>query len=149
MMSAARSAPTVLVDTNVVLDLVLGRAPWAADAALLLDAAARGTVRGFLAGHAVTTMHYIVERETNRATAANALHDLLHLLEVVPLEGADFLRALGLGLRDYEDAVQVVACLKASADYLVTRNAKDFKGTPVTPREPGEVLALLVGRGGD
>jgi hypothetical protein len=62
---------------------------------------------------------------------------------VVPLDGADFQRALALGLSDYEDAVQVAACLKVGADYLVTRNARDFKGAPIVVRTPGEVLALL------
>src|SRR5919204_421736 len=69
--------------------------------------------------------------------------DLLQVLSVVPLAGPDFQRTLSLGLRDYEDAVQVAACLQMGAGYLVTRNAKDLKGAPVTARAPGEVLALL------
>ncbi len=87
-----------------------------------------------------------MERERNRSVAATAVNDLLQLLNVVPLGSADFQRALGLGLRDYEDGVQAAAGLQVGVDYLVTRNAKDFKGAPVMPRSPGEILGLLGSR---
>ena len=138
--------PGVLVDTNVLLDVVLRRAPHAADAARLLDAVATGGARGWVAGHAVTTVHYIVEREQGRTRAVTAVGDVLQLLDVVPLAAADFQRALAMGLRDFEDAVQAAACLRAGADFLATRNGKDFKGAPVTTKTPGEVLALLAAR---
>ncbi len=48
-----------------------------------------------------------------------------------------------MSLSDFEDAVQAAACLTAGADYLVTRNGKDFKGAPVATRTPGEILASL------
>ncbi len=139
-------APTpfaVLVDTNVLLDVILDRAPWANDATLLLDAIATGRLYGYIAGHAVTTVHCIVERERTRIAAATAVSDVLQILEVVPLDGADFLRALALGLKDYEGSVQVAACLKIGARFLVTRTERDFKGAPVSPRSAAEVLALV------
>jgi len=134
---------TLLVDTNVVLDVVLDRQPWAADAATLLAAIERGLARGWVAGHTVTTIYYIVEKLRGRSVAATAVTDLLQLLSVVPITATDFQRALGLALRDFEDGVQAAACLSRGADYLVTRNPKDFHGAPVTTRAPGEVLALL------
>jgi predicted nucleic acid-binding protein len=135
--------PTLLVDTSIVLDVVLERTPWVADATALFDVVARGHTPALIAGHTVTTVHYIVERERDRRTATTAIGDLLTLFPVVPLDTADFQRALALRLRDYEDAVQAVACLRIGADFLVTRNPKDFRGAPVTPRAPGEVLALI------
>jgi predicted nucleic acid-binding protein len=139
--------PILLVDTNVVLDVLLARAPWDAEAALLLDAIARGRAVGYVAGHTLTTIHYIVERAKNRTAAVTVVADLLLLVDVVPLDAADFQRALALGLRDYEDAAQVAACLRVGADFLVTRNPRDFKGAPVATRSAGEVLALLTGSG--
>ena len=139
----APPAPKLLIDTNVLLDVALKRDPWAQEAVLLLDAIARGRAQGFVAGHAVTTIHYVVERTVDAVAAATAVNDVLQVLTVIPLEAAEFQRALAMGLRDYEDAVQVAACLKVGADVLVTRNAKDFKGAVVTLRTAGEVLALL------
>ncbi|MGI8497903.1 MAG: PIN domain-containing protein [Gemmatimonadaceae bacterium] len=135
----------LLLDTNVVLDVILGRAPWAAEAPALLSAVEAGRVEGFVAGHAVTTVHYIVAKVSGRQTAATAVSDLLRIVGVVPMEAADFHHALVLGLTDYEDAVQAAACLKVGANFLVTRNAKDYRGAPVAPRSAAEVLALLRG----
>lgn len=145
-MPAARPALAplgLLLDTKVVLDLALKRPPWGREAALLLDAVVRGRARGFIAAHAITTVYYVVEKEAGRTAAVTAVGDVLSILEVVPLGEAEFHRALALGLKDFEDAVQVAACLAADADYLVTRNGKDFKGGGVTIRTPGEVLAIL------
>lgn len=101
--AAVPAIPKLLIDTNVVLDVVLDREPWVEDATVLLDAIASGRAEGHIAGHTVTTVYYIVERARSRSVAATAVNDLLQLLNVVPLGRADFQRALGFGLRDYED----------------------------------------------
>jgi len=142
---APSSRLTLLLDTNVVLDVILARSPWDAEAVLLLDTIARGRASGWIASHALTTVYYIVEREKGRSAAVTAVGDLLQLVGVVPLDTADFQRALAMGLGDYEDAVQAAACLRIGADFLVTRNARDFKGAPVEPRSAGEVIAFLAG----
>lgn len=145
---ALRSAPAaertiLLLDTNVILDVILAREPWIDDAAALLDAAARGAVLGLVAGHTITTVYYLVERARDRRTAITAVNDLLQVVAVVPLASADFHRVLSLGLRDFEDAVQAAACLRAGAHFLVTRNHRAFRGAPVAVRSPSEARALV------
>lgn len=133
----------LLIDTNILLDLVLERLPWASEAALLLDAVERGRAKGYVASHTITTLYYVIARARDRRIAATAVSDLLGFLTAVPLETHDFQHALVLGLSDFEDAVQVAAGLKISADYIVTRNEKDFEGATIPPRSAGEVFALL------
>jgi predicted nucleic acid-binding protein len=142
---ARRSEATLrlLIDTNVILDVALAREPWARDGAVVLEAIGRGLADGFVAAHAVSTVHYIVEKQRDRATASTAIGDLLSLLAVAPLGTADFHRALTIGLRDFEDAIQVAAALAVDATFLVTRNERDFKGAPVACRTPGEIVGLL------
>ena len=88
-------------------------------------------------------MHYIVERARDRATATTAVSDLLQVVNVVPLASEDFHRALALGLRDFEDAVQVAAGLRAGVQYLVTRTVRDFRGSPIDARSPAEAVAVI------
>lgn len=133
--SGAPAPLAVLSDTNVLLDVLLAREPWAADAAQRLQ--------GFVAGHAPTTIFLLVARARDSATARTAVGDLLSLLTVVPLDGTDLLRALGFPQADYEDAVQVAAAPRCGASVLVTRNPKDFTGAPLALRSAGEVLATL------
>jgi predicted nucleic acid-binding protein len=133
----------ILFDVNVVLDVLLDRAEWVAESAALLDLAERGKVNGYVAGHTVTTVHYIVARTAGRRKAVTAVTDLLRILHVVPIAEADFAQALALGFADFEDAVQAAAALKIGADYVATRNVSDFKASPVKARSPGELLALM------
>lgn len=133
----------LLIDINIVLDVLLDRAPWAEEAARLLVAIERGRASGFVAAHTITTAHYVVARAQDRKAAATAVVDLLRILEVVPVEGADFQQAMVLGFNDFEDAVQAACALKIGADAVVTRNGKDFRGLTIPVRPPGAVLAML------
>jgi predicted nucleic acid-binding protein len=134
----------LLLDINVILDAVLGRKPWAAEAAQLLAVVETGGADGYIAAHTLTTIHYVVSKRTSRAAGNGFVADLLRIVRVVPVGGADFLQALLLGTDDFEDAVQTIAALQIGADYLVTRNGRDFNEDLVRIRTAGEVLALLL-----
>lgn len=133
----------LLVDTNVLLDVALARQPWAEQSGAVLDAVAAGRARGGVAAHALTTVYYVVTRAADRSRATQAVAEILHVVSVVPLGTADMQRALTLGITDYEDAVHAAAGLAVGADYIVTRNERDFRPGPIPPRSPAEVLALL------
>ena len=138
-----RSPLRLLLDTNVVLDVLAARAPWYQDAAMLLSAIEEGRATGAVAVHAITTLHYLLARSLGRAPTLAALARLTKLLDVVAVDQAVVLEAMAMGLRDLEDAVQAVCALRVEADYLVTRNAKDFRGSGLTVATPAEVLARL------
>jgi predicted nucleic acid-binding protein len=133
----------LLLDINVILDAVLVRNPWAAEAAQLLSVVETGDADGYIAAHTLTTIHYIVSKHIGRAAGNGAVAGVLRIVRVVPVGGADFLQALLLGIDDFEDAVQTIAALQIGADYLVTRNGRDFNEDLVRIRTAGEVLALL------
>ncbi|MEX1258936.1 MAG: PIN domain-containing protein [Gemmatimonadota bacterium] len=133
----------LLLDINVLLDVVLERDPWARPAAELLAALETNQAQGFVAGHTLPTVYYVVARSRDRDTAITAMHDLLRLLEVVPVEKQDFYRALSLPLNDFEDAVQAAAAFRIDAEYLVTRNEPDFKGASIATATPTTILSLL------
>jgi len=133
----------LLLDINVLLDVVLERDPWARPAAQLLAALETNQAQGFVAGHTLPTVYCVVAKNQDRDTAITAMHDLLRLLEVVPVEKQDFYRALSLPLTDFEDAVQAAAAFRIDAEYLVTRNEPDFKGTAIATATPTTILSLF------
>ena len=135
--------PRLLIDINVILDVVLARQPWLSDSAAILDTLSQKRAVGLVAGHAITTIHYVVQRRNGRPAATTAVSDLLTLCDVVPSTAADFQRALAFGLPDFEDAVTAAAALATGANYLITRNEKDFRGVPISVRSPAAVLSLL------
>jgi predicted nucleic acid-binding protein len=133
----------LLVDINIVLDVILSRAPWVTEAVQLLAAIENEEADGYVAGHTITTVYYIIEKRKSAATAKQAVVDLLRIMNVVALEHIDFQQALLLNLKDFEDAVQSAAALKEGCDFIVTRNQKDFKNVRIPAESPGVVLGLL------
>lgn len=133
----------LLVDINVLLDVILERKNHMAESAAVLDAIEDGRAEGYVSSHAITTIHYIVAKANGGTAAVMAISDLLDLCDVVAVNEDDFRRALALGLKDFEDAVQVAAALQVGADYLVSRNEKDYRKSPVGVRSPASVATLL------
>ena len=132
----------LLLDINVLLDVLLHRSPWAEEAAELLTQVELGAADAFVAGHTLTTVHYVVSKARDRDTAAAAITDLLRILSVVPIEKVDFTQALVLPIPDFEDAVQAAAALKIGADYVVTRDARGFRGLQISAVSPTAALSL-------
>lgn len=133
----------LLLDIDVLLDVVLDREPWSGPAAELLEALERKRAEGFLASHMLPTIYYVVAKARDRPTAVQAMHDLLGLVEIAEVGRSEIERALTLEIADFKDAVQAAAALRVDAVYLVTRNERDFRSSPVATIGPGGVVALL------
>jgi predicted nucleic acid-binding protein len=135
---------TVLVDLNVVLDVIQARRPFYEESAQVLDSIARQEVTGLLAAHTLTTLFYVLTRLQNRETAAVAVGSLLNTFTVASVDDTVIRQALAWGWVDFEDAVQMASALHAGADYLITRNPRDFKDGIVPIVLPGALPALLL-----
>jgi predicted nucleic acid-binding protein len=117
----------VLFDTNILLDVILARAPHLAASAAALDLVGQGKVEGYVAGHAVTTIAYLVQREKGAAQARRALLHLLSRIKVAPITDASVRTALSMDLSDLEDAVCVASAQEAGCAVIVTRNPQHFR----------------------
>ncbi|MDP2253438.1 MAG: PIN domain-containing protein, partial [Thiobacillus sp.] len=90
----------------------------------------------------LTTLHDLLARHPGQQKTAAVLIDLTTLLRVEPVDNLVLQQALALGWRDFEDAVQAVTAAQCQADYLVTRNPRDFRQSLVPVVTPSEFLAL-------
>jgi len=133
----------LFLDANVVLDVLARREPWVHEAALVLSAVEAGRVTGAVAAHTVTTLYYLLAKVLGRDEAVAALIRLTKLVDVVPVDRSVILEAIALGLKDLEDGVQAVCALRIEAEYVVTRNGRDFQGAGLVVATPGEVLARI------
>ncbi len=133
----------ILVDANVALDVLAKREPHYATSAAVWALVEQNHVEGFLAAHTITTLHYLVSKHLNRQQASLTLTKLLQVFSVATVDQPVIMKALALGWQDFEDAVQMAAAFNAQADYLVTRNPKDFKDHLVRVLQPGDLMALI------
>lgn len=133
----------VLFDLNVILDVLQKREPFYADSARALACAEAARVQGFVAPHSLTTLYYLYAKDQSSAAARVTLTSLLQFLSVAPVDGTTIEQALNLPYRDFEDAVQMMAAVQSKADYLVTRNGRDFQPAMVPVIQPAELLAQI------
>jgi predicted nucleic acid-binding protein len=136
----------MLVDTNVILDVMLERNPHAESSTPILQAIERREVKGFVAAHAVTTIQYLIRRTVGLSSADKSVAGLLQIFEVAAVDDAVLRHAMRLAFSDFEDAVTAAAASRAECDCIVTRNAKDFRKSPVRCLTPEAMLPLLVRR---
>lgn len=127
----------VLLDTDVILDHLLQREPFAQAAGELLELSARGIIDGYISGITPINVFYIARRFMGRAELRQALSDLLLAVRVCPITHAVLSQALALPFTDYEDAVQHASAAPIKLDAIVTRNLKDYKNAtlPVFSRQ--------------
>jgi predicted nucleic acid-binding protein len=135
--------PRILVDLNIILDVLQKREPFYEAPAGLLAMIETGKIEGFVAAHSVTTLFYLVSKDQSPAAARVILTSLMQFLKIAPVDHAVIEAALNMPYKDFEDAVQMVSAMQCKANFLVTRNVKDYQPAPVTVIQPVELLATL------
>lgn len=133
----------VLLDTNVILDVLLDRAPFVQDSSALWAACDAGTLVGVLPASTLTDVFYIARRATDVATARIAIGLCLAAFEIAPVDRQTLEDATTLPGNDFEDNVQIACATRAAVDAIVTRNGNDFVHTPMPVLTPAELLARL------
>ena len=133
----------VLIDTNVVLDVLLLRRPFAEAAARLLALVEESKIQGFLCATTVTTIDYLLGQALPPNDARAALKRLLDLFEMAPVNRPVLEQALLSSISDFEDAVLEQSARLVDADIIATRNVVDFKKSMVPALDPQELLLAL------
>jgi predicted nucleic acid-binding protein len=133
----------VLFDVNIILDVLQEREAFYDFSARLLALAETGRIQGWLAAHSVTTLFYLIAKDRSSDQARVTLTSLLQFLKVAPVDQSTIEQALNLPYRDFEDAVQMMSALQIRADYLLSRNVKDYQPAPLEVIQPVELLAIL------
>src|SRR6476620_6662540 len=119
----------VLVDINVILDVLLDRQPHVGGSSAVWAAIETGSVEGFLAAHAVTTIHYLIQKELGAAKSRRTIAAILRVFGVAAVDGSVIQDGLNLPLSDFEDSVTAAAARLSCCDYIVTRDPKGFRGS--------------------
>ena len=135
----------ILIDLNVILDVIQKREPHYSASAAVLELVERQTIRGSLAAHAITTIHFLVRKYQNQTIANQAIQWLLEHFDIIAADRNILMQATALNWKDFEDAVISVSAQMHSCDAIVTRNIKDFRQSFVPALTPDEFLISLNG----
>jgi len=130
----------VLIDTNVIIDYLADREPFADQAEKIIELCESGELTGLLTASAATDVYYILRKQEGHAKTLEYLRTLFSVLDIVEVSKNDLLRAMELDMPDFEDALVSQCAKRAKAEQIVTRNSQDFLRSAVPPISPEELL---------
>ena len=134
----------VLVDTNVVIDALTGREPFYELSDKVIELCADGKVEGVLAAHSITNLFYYLRKHYSNDESRDILLGLFDIFGIEQIDTEKLKDALlNKGFKDFEDCLQTECAISARADYIVTRNEKDFVNSAVPCISPGKFCEMF------
>ena len=126
----------VIIDTNVLIDYFQNREKYADAAEAILRLCSIGEIDGYISALSIPNLVYIMRKELTQEKIKKVLSTIEIVLTVEDLKAEDMESAINLDIADFEDALQSVCASRVDADYIITRNEKDFKNSIVPPISP-------------
>ena len=129
----------LLIDANILLDVLQAREPYLKDSSLIWKLCETGEVQGYASALTFANLIYIMRKQLD----AKGIHDVLNKMQMIfhiaALSEAELKQASEMEWKDFEDAIQCATAERIGADFIITRNVKDFlqsrKVSALTPAE--------------
>lgn len=135
---------TVLIDTNIFIDVLQDRIPFTDNSQAVIGLVTQKKIKGAVAAHSITNLWYILRKTHSDEERKNYLLSLFELFDVVSIDKNRLVAALEKSdFKDFEDCLQDECAYAINADYIITRNAKDFESSMVKVLTPEEFLENL------
>ena len=128
----------VLLDTDVIIDVAIDRQPHAEYSAIIIDLAESFRIDAYIAWHSIANFYYLVSAASGDKKTRLFIKELLQITAVAETTTSDAIFALDAHLRDFEDALQLAAARKCSAEYIITPNIKHYRNSiipAITPQQ--------------
>ena len=132
----------ILIDTNVILDALQSRKGFLEDAGWMMLNSDK--YDGYITANSITDIFYIQNKfYHSKHKTREAIANLSKIYSIIDTTATDCYNAIRSNISDFEDAVLLESAIREGMDAIVTRNTKDFKGSPVKIYTPSEFLAVL------
>ena len=134
----------IMCDTNVILDVMLEREPFAEASTDILRRCENHEIDGFVSASSITDIFYLVRKYTHSNDSAyNAVGRVLEIVKICSVTNNEVIKAYQMKAKDFEDCLLAVCAESFGCDYIVTRNIKDFENFSVPAIEPDKFLNLI------
>jgi len=129
------------IDTNILLDVLLRRAPFFNESQKIWFLAERGKIQGLISTLSFSNIYYIVRKLAGPKRAESMLAMLRDCFSPVAFDEQVLNQAMDAGFSDFEDAIQYFSALRADADCLITRDPRHFPKSHLPVMSPADFLA--------
>jgi predicted nucleic acid-binding protein len=126
----------VLIDTDVIFDVYEKRQPHYPASNQVLCLARRHTIAAAVASHTLANLFYYY----GKPAVPFVRERLLEVVEVVAADALLLKVALTWGFADLEDAMEAAAAQSWKAAFLITRNVRDFRRSPIPALTPAQFV---------
>ena len=133
----------LLIDANILLDVLQNRENFVRASSMVWKLCETEQAKGYISALTFANLVYIMRKEMDAQRIEEVLHMLSLIFEFAELNDSDLFRAAALQWPDFEDDVQSVTAERIHADYIITRNVRDFSRSKVIAFTPDELLARL------
>lgn len=133
----------LLVDTNIILDVLLNRPEFVKDSSMIWKLCETEQAKGYFSTLTYANMMYVMRKQLTPDQIEYVFRKLNLIFEFADFSPAVLERAVAMKWKDFEDAVQSATAESVHADYIVTRNLKDFMKSKVIAFTPAELLARI------
>lgn len=121
----------LFLDTDILLDVLLEREAFVEASAAVLDWAEDHPGQCAVSWHGLANIHYL-----SKDGAWDFIEELTDFCAVPGAGTPEMKRALELGFKDLEDAMQTSTALLFGAQIIVTRNVADYRRSPIKALRP-------------
>lgn len=129
----------VLIDTNVILDVLCNRKMYVEDSLKIFKLSETKQIDGYISALSIANIIYIMRKELSNINIKKILVMLSHIFNIIELNEQDLMEACNLQFNDYEDGIHCNQASRIKADYIITRNIKDYKNSVIKPISPNEL----------
>ncbi len=133
----------LLIDANILLDVLQNREPHVQTSSIIWKLCETEKAKGCVSALTFANLVYVMRKEMQPKKIEETLSALSLIFEFVDLSASDLFHAAELNWDDFEDAVQSVTAERVRADYIITRNVRDFAKSKVIAFTPAELLARI------
>ena len=133
----------LLIDANIILDVLLNRPDYVKDSAMIWKLCETEQMKGYVSTLTFANLVYIMSKQLDPEKIEDVFHKLNLIFEFADFSVSDLTHAADLNWKDFEDAVQSVTAERIHADYIITRNVRDFSKSRVMAFTPPELLARI------
>lgn len=133
----------IFLDTDVILDFLLAREPFAKDAAMIISLSERRKIQACTTVLVFANAYYILRKLAPHKKVVEKLLQLSRLIEIIDLTKPAVILALQSDFSDFEDALQCFAAVAGKVKIIVTRNVRDYKYSELAVLSPDMYLTNL------
>jgi predicted nucleic acid-binding protein len=134
------------VDTNVLIDFLADREPFATDAARLFDLSHKKKIQLYVSAVSYNNIYYILRQSLTHSATSKILGELNEWTHVIDVTVGVIRKSLTSEFKDFEDAIQY-NCAKSlsTIEAFITRDTSDYKKNSLPLLTPKEAVSLIVG----